>query len=69
MKIDKYETIIENGNIAFYAVIGKKKIRMPDAFKEMYTDDYLDIQEVEFKMPEVFGLSDPKSYIPRRTSA
>lgn len=69
MKIDRYESVVENGEVAFYAVLGKKRIRMPDAFKEMYTNDYLDIQEVEFKMPEIFGLSDSKSYIPRRTSA
>lgn len=68
MKIDKYESVVEKGEVAFYAVIGKKKIRMPDAFKDMYTDDYLCIEEVEFKMPEVFGLSETKSYIPRRTS-
>lgn len=68
MKIDKYDSVVEKGVPVFYAVIGKKRIRMPDAFKDMYTDDYLCIEEAEFKMPEVFGLSESKAYIPRRTS-
>lgn len=68
MKIDKYDAVVENGAPVFYAVKGKQRIRMPDAFSDMYNDDYLEIEKVSFEMPEVFGLTEPTAYIPRRTA-
>lgn len=50
-----------------YAVSGKKKYPMPDAYREMYTDDYLAIQEQTLERPELYDLAGPH-YIPRRTS-
>ena len=68
ISIDRYEAVLENGVIKYYAVKGKIKYRMPDAFKDMYTDDYLEIEETTYERPERFNLSDAKTYIPRRTS-
>ena len=67
IEIDRYEAVLENGQIAYYAVKGKKKYRMPAAYKDMYTDDYLAIEEQELVMPELFGV-EPKHYIPLRTA-
>ena len=39
IKIDRYEPVIENGAIVYYAISGKTRYRMPDAFKEMYNDN------------------------------
>lgn len=83
MKIDRYEARIEHGNIVYYAIAGKKEYPMPDAFKDMYTDEYLNIEETVFTRPELYDLTpnlatDPKhpeymdackTYIPKRTSA
>ena len=66
--IDKYECELENGQVVYYAVKGKTKYPMPDAFKDMYTDDYLEIEEAVYERPELFNLPDMKTYIPRRTS-
>ena len=66
--IDKYEAVLENGVIKYYAIKGKIKYRMPEAFKDMYTDDYLEIEETTYERPELFNLPDSKTYIPRRTS-
>ena len=68
IKIDKYEAVLENGVIRYYAIKGKTKYPMPDAFKDMYTDDYLEIEETTYERPELFNLPDSKTYIPRRTS-
>lgn len=68
IKIDKYEAVLENGVIRYYAIKGKTKYPMPDAFKDMYTDDYLEIEETTYERPELFNLPDTKTYIPRRTS-
>lgn len=68
MKIDGYKAEIEHGEIVYYAIAGKKRIRMPNAFKDMYTDDYLEIEEVRYERPELFDLQDHVCYVPRRTS-
>lgn len=68
MKIDRYDAVVEQGHPVFYACIGKRRVRMSDAWKEMYTDDYLDIEETTFRMPEIFGLTEPTAWIPRRTA-
>lgn len=81
-KIDRYEAVLEHGVIKYYAIKGKTKYPMPEAFKDMYTDDYLAIEEVTYTRPELYDLTpnvatDPqhpdymdacKTYIPRRTS-
>lgn len=70
MKVDRYE-IKYNPNIGeeeYYAVCGKKKIPMPKAFKEMYTDDYLEIEKAHFERPELYDMTDNDFYIPRRTA-
>lgn len=71
IKIEKYAVEIDPMNptkTIMYAIAGKKKYRMPDAFREMCTDDYLAIQEQHPEQPELFNESGPY-YIPRRTSA
>lgn len=70
MKIDGYE-ITYNSELhkeEYFAVIGKKRILMPDAFKEMYTDDYREIELVRMDLPEIFGMDEHEFYIPRRTA-
>lgn len=70
MEIDRYE-IRYNAELhkeEYYAVSGKKKYRMPDAFKGMYTNDYLAIEQVHNDRPEVFGIESEDYYIPRRTA-
>ena len=67
IKIDKYQTEIENGRIVYYAIAGKKKYPMPDAFKEMYNDKYLAIEERTITRPELFDTT-ATHYIPLRTS-
>ena len=67
MRIDRYETTLEHGRISYHAVIGKKHIPMPEAFKDMYNDNYLEITETKSDMPEVLGVPDGKYYIPRYT--
>ena len=51
ISIDKYEAVLENGVIRYYAIKGKTKYPMPDAFKDMYTDDYLEIEETTYERP------------------
>ena len=69
MKLKKYEARVENGRVAHYAITVKgEEIRMPDAFAEMYTDDYLEISKTTSDMPEVLDLPEGEFYIPRRTA-
>lgn len=67
IKIDKYEPVIENGNIVVYAVKGKDKYLMPECYKEMYNDKYLAIRKVHRELPELYETT-PDHYIPLRTS-
>lgn len=67
LKISRYQTELEGNKIAYYAVAGKKKVRMPDAFHDMYTPDYLCIQHVEPERPEIYG-EKGGYWIPLRTS-
>lgn len=71
IKIDRYDVEIDphdGRRTIVYAIAGKKKFRMPDAFREMYTNEYLAIQEQTPERPELFEETGPY-YIPRRTSA
>lgn len=69
MKLKKYEARVENGRVVHYAITVKgEEIRMPEAFAEMYTDDYLEISKTSSPMPEVLGLPEGEFYIPRRTA-
>ena len=73
IKIDKYESVLEQtplgAEVCYYAVAGKNRYKMPDCYKEMYTDDYLAIKERKMAMPELFGLDETENvhYIPLRT--
>lgn len=67
ISIDKYEAVIEDGHIVYYAIAGKKKYRMPDAYKEMYDDKHLMIQERTLERPELFDCP-ATHYIPILTS-
>lgn len=67
MGIDKYDAVIENGEIRYYAVKGKTRYPMPSAYSEMYNDSYLAIAEREMEMPELFSVP-AKHFIPLRTS-
>lgn len=70
MKIDRYDMQYNTKlhKEEFFAVAGKKRIPMPSAFKDMYDDDHLEIEEVTCTMPELFELEDSKYYIPKRTA-
>lgn len=63
INIDRYEPAIENGKIVYYAIAGKKKYPMPDAYKEMYDNEHLAITERELALPELFDV-EAKHYIP-----
>ena len=67
IRIDRYETVLENGNIAYYAVAGKKRYPMPPAFKDMYNDSHLAIREAHNDRPEMFGIDTTDYYIPLYT--
>ena len=66
IRIDRYETVLENGVIKYYAVAGKKRYEMPEAYKEMYNDNYLAISERTLERPELFN-APATHYIPLRT--
>lgn len=66
IRIDKYQTEIEQGHIVYYAVKGKTKYRMPDCYKSMYNDQYLAIEERTMAQPELFDTV-PTHYIPLLT--
>ena len=53
-----------------YFAIGKdgKEYEMPDAFKNGYNDDYLEIRWAKSEMPEVFDLPEEGYWIPIRTA-
>lgn len=65
IEIDRYDAVIENGVIRYYALKGKKRYPMPDCYKEMYTEDYLAIEEKDMEMPELYATTS-KHYIPMR---
>lgn len=66
INIDRYDMKLENGKVCYYAIAGKKRYPMPEAYKEMYDNEHLAITERELTMPELFGTA-PKHYIPLRT--
>lgn len=70
MKIDGYDVAYNKqlGKVEFFAIAGKKKYLMPDAFKDMYTDDYLEIEQVHSERPEVLDIATNDYYIPKRTA-
>lgn len=52
----------------YFAIVGKKKYPMPTAFRDMYDDNHLDIEEVTVTMPELFDIETDTYYIPKRTA-
>ena len=67
-ELKKYEAKVEEGQIVHYAITKDgERIRMPDAFKSMYTDAYLMIRETSSEMPEVLGVPKGEYWIPVRT--
>lgn len=64
IEIDKYQSEIDNGQIVIYAVKGKTKYLMPDAYKDMYDNYHLAIEERTMSQPELFDIKAPKHYIP-----
>lgn len=66
IKIDKYEAVIENNSIVYYAVKGDEKYRMPEAYKEMYNENYLAIKKRVLQRPELYG-TEAEHYIPIKT--
>ena len=67
IRIDRYETVLENGTIAYYAVSGKKRYPMPPAFKDMYNDSHLAIRQTHSERPEMFCIDTSEYYIPLYT--
>ena len=70
MKIDRYEMRYNTKmhREEYFAIIGKKSIPMPTAFRDMYDDDHLDIEPVHSEMPELFDIESTEYYIPKRTA-
>lgn len=68
MRIDKYETVLVHGKPVTYAVVGKRRYEMPQAYAAMYTDEYLAIEERELELPELFD-APKKHYIPLYTGS
>ena len=67
-ELKKYEAKVENGEIVHYAITKDgERIRMPEAFKDMYTDSYLMIRETSSSMPEVLGVPEGSYWIPIKT--
>ena len=67
-ELKKYESKVEDGQIVHYAITKDgERIRMPEAFKQMYTDSYLMIRETSSEMPEVLDLPKGEYWIPVRT--
>lgn len=68
--LDRYEARVEKGVVKYYAIDKKgNEYLMPEAFKEMYTNDYLEIRLTSSEMPQVFDLPENKEYwIPIRTA-
>ena len=71
IKIDRYESVLENGEIVWYAVKGKgdkeQRFRMPSCWKNMYNEHHLAISpRSDCPMPELYGQSG-EFYVPRRT--
>ena len=64
ISIDRYDTVLENGRITYYAIAGKKKYPMPEAFKDMYDDSHLAIREAHNDRPEMYGIPTTDYYIP-----
>lgn len=72
IKIDRYESVLENNEIVWYAVKGtgdkEQRFRMPAAFQKMYNDKHLAISPREdCPMPELYG-EHGTFYVPRRTA-
>lgn len=72
IKIDRYDSVLEDGKIKYYAIAGKKKYEMPDCYHEMYDDTHLAIEERTLTMPELYSNENEetkmKHYIPLNTS-
>lgn len=70
MQIDRYEMVYNQTTRQeeWFAVIGKKKIPMPSAFRDMFDDKHLAIEKVHSERPEVLDVPDKDYYIPLRTA-
>lgn len=70
MRIDRYEMRYntQKHQEEYFAIIGKKSIPMPTAFRDMYDDDHLAIEQVHNPMPELYDIETTDYYIPKRTS-
>lgn len=71
IRIDRYESVLEHGEIVWYAVKGEGKkeqrFRMPSCWQKMYNEHHLAISPREdCPMPELYGEGGP-FYVPRRT--
>ena len=73
IKIDKYESVLENGVIVWYAVKKGKgdkeqRFRMPSCWQSMYNEKHLAISpRTDCPMPDLYG-EKGVFYVPRRTS-
>ncbi len=70
IKIEKYAVEIDPKNptkTVVYAIAGKRRYQMPDAYREMYTDEYLEIESRTLERPELYDAPDTH-WIPRRTA-
>jgi len=62
--IEKYTTELVGNTIRYYAVKGKNKYPMPEAYKDMYDDDHLAIMKRTLERPELFDCPEGEHYIP-----
>lgn len=65
-KVDRYETSYESGRVNFYAICGKTRVLMPDAYKDMYDDRHLMIEKRVLERPELFD-TEAEHWIPLLT--
>lgn len=68
IRIDKYTTELVDGAIRYFAVKGKTRYLMPDAYKDMYDDRHLAIVKRTLERPELFDC-EAEHYIPLFTEA
>ena len=74
IEIKGYESRLIDGKIHIFAIPKDKRlteIEMPEAFKDMYNENFLKVRQIDSEkegtFPDLFEISETKYYIPIRT--
>lgn len=67
IKIDRYETRLENRRPVTYAVKGDKSYLIPDAFVPMCDDSHMAIAKAHTDYPDLYDTAEDY-YVPLRTN-